>query len=216
MSKLSKTTLIAIVFMAIFSVIGTIVPPESINISSITLIIGIIVFFITYKSEKAEGSGDGLNIKKVPKQLKDKTVLILIMMPMLMNIVCTVLASFFVPEFIEHLKGRTDFLALDRLPILILELIIAALGEEIAWRAFFQKQLAKVLPFVPTLIISSALFAICHFTQGNTIVVLYDILFVFINAVFYGIIFRKTDNAYISTLAHFLANLLGIIEVMFL
>lgn len=216
MSKIRKTPLTAIIFMAIFSLSGLIVSQESVKLTSITLIIGIIVFFVTWKSEKAEGNGDGLDIKKVPKQLKDKTVLLLIMIPMLMNIVCTVLANFFVPEFIEHLKGRTDFLALNRLPILILELIIAALGEEIAWRAFFQKQLAKVIPFVPTLIISSALFAICHFTQGNTIVVLYDILFVFINAVFYGIIFRKTDNAYISTLAHFLANLLGIIEVMFL
>ena len=153
-------------------------------------------------------------LKKVPEKLKDKRVLLLIMMPMLMNMICNRLANLFVPEFIEHLKGRTDFLALDKIPILIIELIIAALGEEIAWRAFFQKQLAKVIPFVPALIVSSALFAICHITRGNVIVVLYDILFVFINAVFYGIIFRKTDNAYVSTLAHFLANLLGIVEVM--
>lgn len=216
MSKISKTPLIAIVFMAIFSVSGLIVPQNSVNLSSVTLIIGIIVFFITCKSEKTEGNGDGLDIKKVPKQLRDKTVLLLIMMPMLMNIICSILANLFVPEFIDHLKGRTGFLALDRIPILTIELIIAALGEEIAWRAFFQKQLAKILPFAPTLIISSALFASCHLTRGNIIVVLYDILFVFINAVFYGIIFRKTDNAYISTLAHFMANLLGIIEVMFL
>lgn len=216
MSKISKTPLIAIVFMAIFSVSGFIVPQKSPSLSSITLIIGIIVFFVTCKSEKTEDKGDGLDIKKVPKQLKDKTVLLLIIMPMLMNIICNILANLFIPEFVEHLKGRTDFLALDRMPILIIELIIAALGEEIAWRAFFQKQLAKVLPFFPALIISSALFASCHITRGNMIVVLYDILFVFINALFYGIIFRKTDNAYISTLAHFLANLLGIIEVMFL
>lgn len=212
MSKISKTSLIAIIFMIIFSVSGFIAPQTSPSLSSVTIVIGIIVFFVTCKSEKAEGNG--LDIKKVPGQLKDKRVLLLIMMPMFMNIICTVLAKFFVPEFIEHLKSRTDFLALDRLPILIIELMIAALGEEIAWRAFFQKQLAKVFPFVPALIISSALFAVCHITHGNMIVVLYDILFVFINAVFYGIIFRETDNAYVSTLAHFLANLLGIIEVM--
>lgn len=214
MSKISKTSLIAIIFMVIFSVSGFIAPQTSPSLSSVTVAIGIIVFFVTCKSEKAEGNGDGLDIKKVPGQLKDKRVLLLIMMPMLMNMICTVLAKLFVPDFIEHLKSRTDFLALDRLPILIIELMIAALGEEIAWRAFFQKQLAKVFPFVPALMISSALFAVCHITRGNMIVVLYDILFVFINAVFYGIIFRKTDNAYVSTLAHFLANLLGIIQVM--
>lgn len=115
MSKISKTSLIAIIFMVIFSVSGFIAPQTSSSFSSVTLVIGIIVFFVTFKSEKAEGNGDGLDIKKVPGQLKDKRVLLLIMMPMLMNIICTVLAKLFVPEFIEHLKSRTDFLSFLRL-----------------------------------------------------------------------------------------------------
>ena len=212
--NMKKLSLVAMAFMAFLSVFSIIVQQRLANLSSVTLIIGIIVFFITSKSEKAEGNGDGLDIKKVPGLLKDKTVWRLIMMPMLMNIICYIAADLFVPEYMEHLKGRTDFLALDRLPVLMLELVIAALGEEIAWRAFFQKQLSKICPFVPALIISSLLFAVCHFTYGDMAVVLYDILFVFINAVFYGLIFQKTDNAYISTLAHLLANILGIVGVM--
>ena len=151
--KMKKLSLVAMAFMAFLSVFSIIVQQRLANLSSVTLIIGIIVFFITSKSEKAEGNGDGLDIKKVPGLLKDKTVWRLIMMPMLMNIICYIAADLFVPEYMEHLKGRTDFLALDRLPVLMLELVIAALGEEIAWRAFFQKQLSKKCTFVPALVI---------------------------------------------------------------
>ena len=183
-----------------------------ISLVSLTLIIGIVAFFITRKTNKNEG----LNIKTISTSLKDKKIIMLVLMPAIMNIFCFLIAKLFIPEFVEHLKARTDFLALDKIPILLVELIISALGEEIAWRAFFQKQISKVIPFLPSLIISTILFSICHYTQGNLIVVLYDLLFVFINTIFYGIIFYKSDNAYVSTLSHFLANLLGSVAIMFL
>ena len=137
-------------------------------------------------------------------------------MPIIMNVICLFIAKLFVPEFIEHLTARTDFLAFNMIPVLIIELIIAALGEEIAWRAFFQKQMSKIFPFVPSLIVSSVLFSICHFNQGSAIVVLYDLVFICINAIIYGTIFKKTDNAFISTIAHFLANLFGTIAIIFI
>jgi len=64
--------------------------------------------------------------------------------------------------------------------IMVFQLAIFALEEEIAWRAFFQKQLNRVLPIRHTLLISSVLFALGHISEGNTIVVIYDIFFVFI------------------------------------
>lgn len=76
--------------------------------------------------------------------------------------------------------------------------------------------MSKILPFVPSLIISATLFSICHFNQGSAIAVIYDLLFIFINAIFYGIIFKKTDNVFVSTIAHFLANLFGTVSIMFL
>ena len=91
-----------------------------------------------------------------------------------------------------------------------------ALGEEIAWRAFFQKRLNKVLPIIPTLLISSILFAIGHFNQGDTVIVIFDIFFVFINSILYGVIFYRTNNAWISAISHFIANLFSVIVLGFL
>jgi membrane protease YdiL (CAAX protease family) len=219
MNKINKLPLIAVVFMAIFSlanIFGIGSEKVPVSFASITLVIGISVFFITWSKEKEGGNGDGLDIKTFPKALKDKHTLILIFMPSIMNIICYITARLFVPEFVDHVAGRIDFLALDKFLLLIIQFMVAAFDEEIAWRAFFQKQLSKIISFAPVLIISSALFAVCHYTQGNIIVVLYDILFVFVNAIFYGIIFRRTDNAFVSATAHFLANLLGAIALLFL
>jgi membrane protease YdiL (CAAX protease family) len=99
---------------------------------------------------------------------------------------------------------------------MIIQLAFLALGEEIAWRAFFQRQLSKALPIIPTLLISSLLFAVGHFNQGDAVIVLYDVFFVFINSVLYGIIFHKTNNAWINAISHFVANLFSIIVLVFL
>lgn len=217
MKKTSKLAFILIILMVIFSLTSLFeikLGGETVKLASFTIIIGIVAFFVTRNTN--ENKNEGLDIKTTFKLLKDKKIIFLVFMPMIINIICFVVAKLFVPEFIEHLKFRVDFLELNKIPIMIIELIIAALGEEIAWRAFFQKQTSKLVPFLPSLIISSVLFAICHYTQGSMVVVLYDLLFIFINAIFYGIIFRKSDNAFVSTLAHFLANLLGSVAIMFL
>lgn len=217
MKKTSKFVMIPLIIMAIISLLCLLkieVGGERLPLASFTLIIGIVAFFVTRKTN--EDKNEGLNHRTILSLLINKKIIILIFMPMIMNVICLLIAKLFVPEFIEHLTARTGFLAINMIPVLIVELIIAALGEEIAWRAFFQKQISKILPFGPALIISSALFSICHFNQGNAIVVIYDLLFVFINAIFYGIILKKTDNAFISTIAHFLANLFGTVAIMFL
>ena len=217
MNEINKLPLIAIILMAIFSLasisgIGS--DKVTASFAGITLIIGISIFFITSSKEKDGGNKNQLDIKTFLKALKDKQMSILILMPSIMNIICYLIAKLFVPEFVDHVAGRIDFLALDKFLLLIIQFMVAALAEEIAWRAFFQKQLSKVITFVPALIISSVLFALCHYTQGNIIVVAYDILFVFVNAIFYGIIFYKTDNAFVSATAHFLANLLAATVVL--
>ncbi|HHX94898.1 MAG TPA: CPBP family intramembrane metalloprotease [Clostridia bacterium] len=65
-------------------------------------------------------------------------------------------------------------------------------GEEIAWRAFFQNTFSKILPIVPVLFITSLLFTLGHYEPGNTMVIIFGLIFTFINSIFYGIIFHKT------------------------
>lgn len=217
MKKTHKSVMIPLIIMTIISLLCLFkieIGGERLQLASFTLIIGIVAFFVTKKTN--DDKSEGLNYKTIFALLKNKNIIILIFMPLIMNVMSLLIAKLFVPEFIEHLTARTDFLAFNMLPVLIVELVIAALGEEIAWRAFFQKQVSKIFPFVPSLIVSSALFSICHFNQGSAIVVTYDLVFICINAIIYGVIFKKTDNAFISTISHFIANLFGTVSIMFL
>lgn len=217
MKKTHKSVMIPLIIMTIISLLCLFkieIGGERLQLAPFTLIIGIVAFFVTRKTN--DDKSEGLNYKTIFALLKNKNIIILIFMPLVMNAMSLLIAKLFVPEFIEHLTARTDFLAFNMLPVLIVELIIAALGEEIAWRAFFQKQVSKIFPFLPSLIVSSALFSICHFNQGSAIVVTYDLVFICINAIIYGVIFKKTDNAFISTISHFIANLFGTVSIMFL
>lgn len=210
MKKTNKSVFILIIIMTVLSftnILNIKIDGETLTLAGVSVIVGIIAFFTTRKTN--ESKAEGLDIKSFVSSIKDKKVIIFLLMPMLMNILSFLIARVCLPEYMEHISSRTGFLDLSQLPGLILELFVAALGEEIAWRAFFQKQTSKIIPFVPSLLITSFLFSMGHFNYGSIVVVIYDLLFIFINSLFYGLVFKKTDNAWCSTLAHFLANLLG-------
>jgi membrane protease YdiL (CAAX protease family) len=129
-----------------------------------------------------------------------------------MDAICIAISLLFLPEYIEYEIERAGAFVSIKLGILpILQFLFFALGEEIAWRAFFQKQLNKALPIVPVLLISSLLFALGHFEVGNPVIVLYGLFFTFINSILYGMVFYKTNNAWVSTISHFVANIFSVI-----
>lgn len=204
-----RLALAAMLLMVVFSFSGFLVlfGDNNVNLTSITLLIGIVFYFITREQEEKEA----LSLKAVPKELKDWKTDLLILMPVVLNIICYAAAKMFLPEFLEHLSGRTDFLSYGQIIILVAELIIAALGEEIAWRGFFQHRLSQRLPFPPALLITAMLFSLCHFSTGSFVAVLYDLLFIVANAVFYGLVYKRSNNIIVSTISHFVANVVGIL-----
>lgn len=207
--KKQKLAFIAMLLMVVFSFSGLLIllGDNNISLTSVTLLVGIVFYFITREPEEKEA----FSLKAVPKLLKDWKLDLLILMPTLMNVICYALAKILIPEFLEHLSGRLDFLSFGAFIILIVELVVAALGEEIAWRGFFLHRLSKRLPLLPALLISAALFSLCHFNLGSVAVVVYDLLFIVINAVFYGLVYKRSNNLIVCTVSHFLANLFGVV-----
>ena len=203
-----KLALIAIILMVVFSFAGllTLLGDDMVNLTSLTLLVGIVFYFITREQEEKAA----MSLKAIPKILKDWKMDLLILMPLIMDAICYGLAKLILPEFLEHLSNRIDFLSFDQILILIAELFIAAFGEEIAWRGFFLNKVSKSIPFVPALLITAALFSLCHFTVDSPVIVIYDLFFIVVNAVFYGLIFKKTNNIIVSTMSHLLANAFGV------
>lgn len=129
-------------------------------------------------------------------------------MPIAVDAVCVALSWQFLPEYIRYETARaSSFVPVELSVTSILLFFVFALGEEIAWRAFFQNKLCKVLPTVPALIVTSFLFTLGHYQRGNAVVVLFGLLFTFINSVLYGVIFHKTKNAWASAVSHYIANI---------
>lgn len=207
-----KTVLTAILLMVGFSFSGllALLGNNDVNLASVTLIIGIVFYFVTREAEEK----DGMSLKAAMKCLTDWKTDLLILMPLVMNILCYVIAKLAVPEFLAHLLNRIDFLSFGMILPLIAELVIAALGEEIAWRGFFLNKLSQSLPFPLALLITASLFSVCHFSIDSVAVVLYDLLFIIINAVFYGLVYKRSHNIIVCTVSHFLANLFGVFGLL--
>lgn len=204
----------AIIAMAVISFINLF----GITAAGISVCIGVVFFFINNVVTKQGFEGSGLDLKAIRINLQDRSIWFWITLPIIMDAVSILLSQLFLPGYIKHVITRASiFISFDSMTLfLLLQLLVLALGEEIAWRAFFQKQLGNIMTIAPVVFISSFLFAIGHITSGDPVVVMYDVFFVFINSILYGIIFYKTNNAWISTISHFAANLFSIIVFMFI
>lgn len=202
--NLKKLPLIVMIVMVILSFTNVF----GLNISSATIFVGVAFFFINKAIEKQPMKDSGLNIRAIGTNLKDRKIWIWLVLPIIMDAICVSISYLFLPEYIEFETARAgSFVAIELSIISALQFFVFALGEEIAWRAFFQNQLCKVWSILPVLLSSSLLFALGHFKNGNPVVVAYGLFFIFINSVLYGVIFHKTKNAWVSGIAHFAANM---------
>ena len=185
--------------------------------AGISVVLGVFAFFIFNRLENKTIKDSGLDLRSINKELKQPFVWLWMIMPMIMNFLVIFIAKLILPSYIDHVVTRSvGMLTINNSPILIIQLLFLALGEEIAWRGFFQNQLDSFMTYIPTILITSTLFSLGHLTSGPLIIVAYDLLFIFINSLIYGVVFRKTNSIWMSTISHFAANLFAIIMLMFL
>ena len=212
-NKLVLVFLIVMVLLSFTNLLNIKIDGEVLKLSGISVIVGVIAYFVTRKTNKTKY--EGFNIKTIFKDFKNNPRAILFaILPFVTCILSTVIANKFIPEFNEHVNNRASFAISDNLMKTILTMAVLTLGEEIAWRGFFQKQTTKIIKFVPSIILTSLLFALGHFSTGSFAVVAYDLLFVFIDSSLFGLIFKETDNAWCSWIPHFLADILGVLLII--
>ena len=207
MQTSKKLSLAAVLGMALVSLTNLF----GVGMAGASVLIGIAGFFLYKGFEKLPFAGSGLTIQTIRSGFFGKMIWLWLLLPLIIDVLCFVISQRFLPEYLEHVLARTSaFISLDTGIVLVFQLAILALGEEIAWRAFFQQQLQKVLPIVPALLVTSVFFSLGHIADGALSIVLYDIFFVFVNSLIYGVIFSKTHNAWMSAISHFSANLMSV------
>ena len=211
--KYFYTTIIGLFLMAVLSL--TKIIPE-LSLSGLTVLVGILFFFVLEYLEKKSHIESGLRFKSFFDDLRKPGVILLVLLPVGSAAATLLIGNMvFKGTFASHVLGRTDgMLSFDKIPLLMIQIIIAALGEEIAWRGFFLGKSMRILPFWLCAILSSLLFAIAHISSGSVGLVSYDIFMIFVDSIIYAMIYKKSGNCLISALSHILGNTTGILLLM--
>lgn len=213
--KTTAITVIGLITMVLLTI--TKVVPSS-QIAGYSVFVGIAFFFIIEAVEKTRDAESGLRFKTFLADMKKSGVLFWTLLPIVSAIMTLVVGNLiFSREFVAHVLGRTSaILSFDQIPLLIGQVIIAAFGEEIAFRGFFVGKAMKLFPFWLCAVVSSVVFAAGHIAAGDVGIVVYDIATIFIDSIIYAIIYRKSGNCLISTISHILCNAVGIAATLIL
>lgn len=211
--KSAALTLIGVIVMILLTV--TKVVPSS-NIAEYSVFAGIVFFFITEAVAKTPNAESGLRFNTIVEDIKKPGVFAWVLLPIVSGIPTLVVGNLiFSGEFVAHVMGRTSsLLSFDKTILLIGQVIIAAFGEEIAYRGFFFGKSSKLFPIWVCAVASSVVFAAGHIAAGNTGIVVYDIAAVFIDSLIFSVIYHKSGNCVISTLSHILGNTVSLVAVL--
>ena len=183
--------------------------------AGLATVAGAVLFLIMIPKNKRSGNVNGLSGKNIIKDMKKSWLFII--MPSLINIIGIAVSKIILPDYVDHVVGRSDTLiALHTLVLMTFQFAVFAFIEEIAWRGYMQKQLKFYTSSLISIVISSLFFAIGHVAQGTLSIIVYDVFFVFCNSIFYGLIFDKTKNAYASAISHFIANFTGALILLYI
>ncbi|MEZ3461512.1 MAG: CPBP family intramembrane metalloprotease [Lachnospiraceae bacterium] len=185
------------------------------NIASYFVFVGIAFFFITEAVSKTPNAESGLRFHTIVEDIKKPHVIAWALLPGVSGIVTLVVGNLiFSGAFAAHVIRRTSsILSFDKTVLLIGQVIIAAFGEEIAYRGFFLGKSIKIFPFWFCAVVSSLTFAAGHIAAGNTGIVLYDVATVFIDSLIFSVIYHKSGNCVISTFSHILGNAISLVAV---
>ena len=206
--KVKSITLIGmavmIIAVAVKAVTSSMIAAAAIHIA------GLACFFIIEGIEKTPDAESGLSFKRFFPDLKKPGVLPLILLMLVLSPAEMLLSkAVFGSAYIEHVLGRIDVPGLDQLPLLLFSQIVTVLGEEIEYRAFFVGKGMKRFSFWPVAVAGAVLFAAAHYAAGPAGIVAWDLGAIFIDAILFAILYRRTGNCLISFVPHFLSNMIG-------
>ena len=217
--KKDKVKMITLLGMAVMIIaVAVKAATSSVIAAAVIHIAGLACFFIIEGIEKTPDSESGLSFKRFFSDLKKPGVLLLILFLLVLSPVEMLLSkAVFGSAYIDHVLGRVNVPGLDQLPLLLFSQIVSVLGEEIEFRAFFVGKGMKRFSFWPVAVAGAVLFAAAHYTAGAAGIVAWDLGGIFIDAILFAILYRRTGICMISIIPHFLNNMIGffLVPVLF-
>ncbi len=150
----------------------------------------------------------GIKLRGLKKDLRDNWHLILIV-AVVFQLPIPLIAKAYWPDLLKHISDRIPLLNSSSIGLLILVLMVIPFFEELIYRGLLQQRLAWYLNGFVAVVIASFIFGMQHFTPGSPAIVTVDLAAVFIDGMFYGWIFSRCRNVFVSWSAHTTADLVG-------
>jgi uncharacterized protein len=177
--------------------------------NSLISCIPIVFFLIERKIRHRSWADVGFNINNTLINLRENRYLIIfaaIILPMLTFFI----AKYFKPEYITYVKSRLP-LNINAIITSVITIAIGTFLEEIIFRGFIQERIGWFTGAPIAIVIASILFALMHISKGSFDIIAIDLAGIFIDSLFFGIIFLNTNNIFASWISHFLSDLTGLL-----
>jgi membrane protease YdiL (CAAX protease family) len=209
MEKKNNTTLIEYLIVAAILIATSFTPYKLLGI-----LVVIAYLMIESRLRGRLKKDAGFNLRGLPQAIHQNWLFILLVV-FVTPLITVIVGKLFLPEYFTHVLARvTPYLKIESMNKLFTQLLILAFGEEIVFRVFLQERLSWFINPRLAILLSSVVFAVVHFTSGAMVVVVMDLLSVFVDSLLFGIIFQRSNNVFASTIAHFLANSVGILILL--
>ena len=184
------------------------------DLRTLFIFVPLAYFFIERRFRRRSWVETGFNFRAIPRDLAANWLLILVVSIVIQFLVVWI-AKAVMPAYLDHVIARLPF-TVGQTSNWLLLLLAATFAEEISYRALFQERLSWFISTPAAIGIMSVVFGIAHWTRGAPAIVVMDVLLVIVDSVFYGVIFARSKNVYVSWIAHCLADLFAIGFILFI
>jgi membrane protease YdiL (CAAX protease family) len=150
----------------------------------------------------------GIKLRGFKKDFRANWYLFLIV-ALVLQLPVPLIAKAYWPDLLRHISDRVPVLNSSSIGLLILVLIVIPFFEELIYRGLLQQRLAWYLNGFLAVVIASFIFGLQHFSPGSPAIAAVDLAGVFVDGMFYGWIFSKCRNIFVSWSAHTAADLVG-------
>lgn len=138
----------------------------------------------------------------------------ILLVGVVLQIVVPMGAQLFYPAFLEHVRERVPLFDNLQLLGIVGALLVSTLIEELSFRALFQERLSWFVGTPTAILFAALVFGLMHISTGTSLVIALDVGFVILDGALYGIIFARGKNLFAAWVAHFLADVIGILFLL--
>ncbi|MBP7961033.1 MAG: CPBP family intramembrane metalloprotease [Caldilineaceae bacterium] len=182
---------------------------------TLTALLVLVYLLIERRLRQRSWEEIGFKFRSFKQDLKANWILVVLVGFVLQLLILGVAARIW-PAFLTHVQDRVSGVIGAQVPIMFGVLIFSTLLEELIYRGIFQERFSRVFNPYVVIVVVSVLFAMMHWSEGALPLVLADVGLIVVSSSLYGLIFLRGRNVLVAWLAHLLADVVGLIGLLWL